>query len=78
MEGFLGAGLYGETLLQICFAAIGVYGWIKWSRGASGNAGSNDLLIRKFLSPTHSCWRRHWWQRTLKPRRSSNTGMCGL
>ncbi len=43
---FLGAGLYGETLLQICFAAIAVYGWIKWSRGASGNAGSNDLPIR--------------------------------
>ncbi|ALV46473.1 nicotinamide mononucleotide transporter [Arthrobacter alpinus] len=43
---FLGAGLYGETLLQVIFAVIAVYGWIKWSRGASGSAGSNDLLIR--------------------------------
>ncbi len=43
---FLGAGLYGETLLQVIFAAIAVYGWIKWSRGASGTAGANDLPIR--------------------------------
>lgn len=43
---FLGAGLYGETLLQLIFAMIAVYGWIKWSRGASGEAGSNDLPIR--------------------------------
>ena len=43
---FLGAGLYGETLLQLIFAAIAVYGWIKWSRGATGTAGSNDLPIR--------------------------------
>lgn len=43
---FLGAGLYGETLLQIIFAVIAVYGWIKWSRGANGKAGSNDLPIR--------------------------------
>src|SRR6185312_10528111 len=43
---FLGAGLYGETLLQVIFAAIAVYGWIKWSRGASGKAGANDLPIR--------------------------------
>lgn len=43
---FLGAGLYGETLLQIIFAAIAVYGWLKWSRGANGEAGSNDLPVR--------------------------------
>lgn len=43
---FLGAGLYGETLLQIIFAGIAIYGWIKWSRGAGGTAGSNDLPIR--------------------------------
>ncbi len=43
---FLGAGLYGETLLQLVFAIIAIYGWIKWSRGASGTAGSNDLPIR--------------------------------
>lgn len=43
---FLGAGLYGETLLQLIFAAIAVYGWAKWSRGASGRAGANDLPIR--------------------------------
>lgn len=43
---FLGAGLYGETLLQVIFAVIAVYGWIKWSRGASGQAGANDLPIR--------------------------------
>lgn len=43
---FLGAGLYGETVLQLIFAVIAVYGWIKWSRGASGTTGSNDLPIR--------------------------------
>lgn len=43
---FLGAGLYAETLLQLIFAAIAVYGWIKWSRGAAGTAGSNNLPIR--------------------------------
>lgn len=43
---FLGAGLYGETLLQVIFAGIAIYGWIKWSRGAAGTAGSNDLPIR--------------------------------
>lgn len=43
---FLGAGLYGETVLQVIFAVIAVYGWIKWSRGASGTKGSNDLPIR--------------------------------
>lgn len=43
---FLGAGLYGETVLQIIFAGIAIYGWIKWSRGASGTAGANDLPIR--------------------------------
>jgi nicotinamide mononucleotide transporter len=43
---FLGAGLYGETLLQAIFAAIAIYGWVTWSRGISGEAGSNDLPIR--------------------------------
>lgn len=43
---FLGAGLYGETLLQIIFAVIAIYGWVKWSRGADGAAGSNNLPIR--------------------------------
>lgn len=43
---FVGAGLYAETLLQLIFAAIAVYGWIKWSRGTSGTAGSNNLPIR--------------------------------
>ncbi len=44
---FLGAGLYGETLLQLVFAVIAIYGWVKWSRGASGTKGANDLPIRK-------------------------------
>lgn len=43
---FFTAGLYGETLLQVIFAVIAVYGWIKWSRGVSGKAGANDLPIR--------------------------------
>lgn len=43
---FLGAGLYGETVLQVIFAVIAIYGWIKWSRGATGTTASNDLPIR--------------------------------
>lgn len=43
---FLGAGLYGETVLQLIFAVIAIYGWIKWSRGASDSTGRNDLPIR--------------------------------
>lgn len=43
---FLGAGLYGETVLQLIFFVIAIYGWIKWSRGASDSTGRNDLPIR--------------------------------
>lgn len=43
---FLGAGLYGETLLQVIFAAVAVYGWYNWVRGDTETAGRNDLPIR--------------------------------
>lgn len=43
---FLGAGLYAETVLQVVFAAIAVYGWYNWIRGNSSTQGTNDLPIR--------------------------------
>jgi nicotinamide mononucleotide transporter len=43
---FLGAGLYAESVLQVVFAAIAVYGWYNWVRGNAGTEGSNDLPIR--------------------------------
>ncbi|MCC3270766.1 nicotinamide riboside transporter PnuC [Arthrobacter gengyunqii] len=43
---FFGAGLYGETLLQAVFAAVSVYGWYNWVRGAQNAAGKGDLPIR--------------------------------
>lgn len=43
---FLGAGLYAETVLQVVFAAIAVYGWYNWIRGNSSTNGRNDLPIR--------------------------------
>jgi nicotinamide mononucleotide transporter len=43
---FLGAGLYGETLLQVIFAAVAVYGWYNWIRGNATTDGRNDLPIR--------------------------------
>ena len=43
---FLGAGLYAETVLQLVFAAIAVYGWYNWVRGNAGTEGRNDLPIR--------------------------------
>jgi nicotinamide mononucleotide transporter len=43
---FLGAGLYGETLLQVIFAAVAVYGWINWMRGNANTEAKNDLPIR--------------------------------
>ena len=43
---FFGAGLYGETLLQGVFAAVSVYGWYNWVRGARNTTGKGDLPIR--------------------------------
>jgi nicotinamide mononucleotide transporter len=43
---FLGAGLYGETLLQVILAAVAVYGWCNWIRGSAATDGKNDLPIR--------------------------------
>ncbi|MCM0616660.1 nicotinamide riboside transporter PnuC [Arthrobacter sp. TS-15] len=43
---FLGAGLYGETVLQVIFAAVAVYGWYNWIRGTAGTGSRNDLPIR--------------------------------
>ncbi|MBT2536376.1 nicotinamide riboside transporter PnuC [Arthrobacter sp. ISL-69] len=43
---FLGAGLYGETVLQLIFAAVALYGWYNWARGNAGTVGKNDLPIR--------------------------------
>ncbi|WP_294569264.1 nicotinamide riboside transporter PnuC [uncultured Arthrobacter sp.] len=43
---FLGAGLYGETVLQIVFASVAVYGWYNWVRGAKDTEVKGDLPIR--------------------------------
>jgi nicotinamide mononucleotide transporter len=43
---FLGAGLYGETVLQAVFAAVAVYGWYNWVRGAKDTGATGDLPIR--------------------------------
>ncbi|MPY10870.1 nicotinamide riboside transporter PnuC [Arthrobacter bussei] len=43
---FLGAGLYGETVLQAVFAAVAVYGWYNWVRGAEDTEVTGDLPIR--------------------------------
>ncbi|ASN19094.1 nicotinamide riboside transporter PnuC [Arthrobacter sp. YN] len=43
---FLGAGLYGETVLQVIFAAVAVYGWYNWVRGSADTDNKNDLRIR--------------------------------
>jgi nicotinamide mononucleotide transporter len=42
---FLGAGLYGETVLQAVFAAVAVYGWYNWVRGARDTEVAGDLPI---------------------------------
>lgn len=43
---FLGAGLYGDTVLQVVFAIVGAYGWFNWARGNKDTAGKDDLMIR--------------------------------
>lgn len=43
---FFGAGLYGETVLQIVFASVAVYGWHNWVRGAKDTEVKGDLPIR--------------------------------
>ena len=43
---FFGAGLYGETLLQIVFAVVALYGWYNWLRGARDTEVRGDLPIR--------------------------------
>lgn len=43
---FFGAGLYGETVLQLIFAVVSAYGWYNWVRGSSATSESNDLPIR--------------------------------
>lgn len=43
---FFGAGLYGETVLQAVFAAVSVYGWYNWVRGARTTETTGDLPIR--------------------------------
>ncbi|KNC20520.1 nicotinamide mononucleotide transporter [Arthrobacter sp. RIT-PI-e] len=43
---FLGAGLYGETVLQAVFASVAVYGWYNWVRGARNTEDTGDLPIR--------------------------------
>ena len=43
---FFGAGLYGETVLQAVFAAVSVYGWYNWVRGAKNTNATSDLPIR--------------------------------
>lgn len=40
---FFGSSLYGESLLQIIFAAVAVYGWYNWLRGGENKS---ELKIR--------------------------------
>lgn len=44
---FAGTGLYGNAALQVVFAAIAVYGWINWLRGADGSSATNDLAVTR-------------------------------
>lgn len=41
---FLSAGLYADTVLQVVFAAVGVYGWWAWKHG-DGRAA--ELPVRR-------------------------------
>jgi nicotinamide mononucleotide transporter len=43
---FLGAGLYAESVLQLVFAAIALFGWYNWVRGSAATGTRNDLSIR--------------------------------
>ncbi|MFK0009797.1 nicotinamide riboside transporter PnuC [Paenarthrobacter sp. NPDC090520] len=43
---FLGAGLYGDTALQVIFGVVGAYGWFNWIRGNRSTAVKDDLPIR--------------------------------
>ncbi|MFJ4208519.1 nicotinamide riboside transporter PnuC [Paenarthrobacter sp. NPDC089675] len=43
---FLGAGLYGDTVLQVIFGVVGAYGWFNWVRGNRNTAAKDDLPIR--------------------------------
>ncbi|MFJ4030253.1 nicotinamide riboside transporter PnuC [Paenarthrobacter sp. NPDC089989] len=43
---FLGAGLYGDTALQVIFGVVGAYGWFNWIRGNRSAAAKDDLPIR--------------------------------
>src|SRR6476661_10906449 len=42
---FLGAGLYAESVLQLAFAAIALFGWYNWVRGSAATGTRNDLSI---------------------------------
>jgi nicotinamide mononucleotide transporter len=47
---FLGAGLYADTVLQVVFVIIGIYGWHLWTRGRRvilpiRRTTRNELLI---------------------------------
>ncbi|UXM92842.1 nicotinamide riboside transporter PnuC [Paenarthrobacter sp. JL.01a] len=43
---FLGAGLYGDTVLQVIFGVVGAYGWFNWMRGNRNTSAKDDLPIR--------------------------------
>lgn len=42
---FWGVGLYADSVLQIVFIILSVYGWIKWTYG--GEKGKNTLPVKK-------------------------------
>jgi nicotinamide mononucleotide transporter len=49
---FLGVGLYADAVLQIVFAAVGVYGWILWGRGRSeAGTPAKSLPVRRATTP---------------------------
>jgi nicotinamide mononucleotide transporter len=43
---FLGVGLYADAFLQVIFAAVALFGWYNWRRGAKNTELKNDLPIR--------------------------------
>ncbi|MEZ3159349.1 nicotinamide riboside transporter PnuC [Microbacterium sp. BWT-B31] len=45
---FAGFGLYADAALQIAFFALGVYGWVKWTRRGRGRVlGASAVPIRR-------------------------------
>ncbi|HEY2644234.1 MAG TPA: nicotinamide riboside transporter PnuC [Galbitalea sp.] len=46
---FVGAGLYADTALQIVFVALGVYGWVLWTRGRRAKLPIRRVTARELV-----------------------------